>query len=75
MMLRFALPFFYCSAFPVVERDAAAYQSPDLPVSERVADLLSRMSPRELANQLVNKNEGGWADLPGILEEFDEFCV
>ena len=58
-----------CSA-TLAERSAPAYQSPDLPVSERVADLLARMTPQELAHQLVNKNEGGWGDLPGILGEF-----
>jgi beta-glucosidase len=28
------------------------------------------MTPLELAHQTINKNEGGWADLPGILAEF-----
>lgn len=58
-----------CSA-TLAEGSAPAYQSPGLPVSERVADLLARMTPQELAHQLVNKNEGGWGDLPGILGEF-----
>jgi len=28
------------------------------------------MTPAELAHQLINKNEGGWADLPDILAQF-----
>jgi beta-glucosidase len=41
-----------------------------LPVPVRVADLISRMTLEELAHQLINKNEGGWSDLPDILGEF-----
>ena len=47
-----------------------AYRDSTLPVPVRVADLITRMTPRELAHQLINKNEGGWSDLPAILSEF-----
>jgi beta-glucosidase len=46
------------------------YLSPALPVADRVRDLISRMTPLELAHQTINKNEGGWGDLPDILAEF-----
>lgn len=62
------------AALLVLSRARAAaplpYQSPALPVAERVNDLVARMTPLELAHQLINKNEGGWANLPGILAEF-----
>ena len=46
------------------------YLDASAPIPDRVADLLPRMSPAELAHQLINKNEGGWADLPDILAQF-----
>jgi beta-glucosidase len=46
------------------------YRQRALPVAERVADLIARMTPAELAHQLVNKNEGGFSDLPAIEVEF-----
>jgi beta-glucosidase len=39
-------------------------------VAQRVADLLALMTPVELAAQLVNKNEGGWSDLPNITRSY-----
>ena len=46
------------------------YRNASAPVAERVADLLSRMTPQELAGQLINKNEGGWFDLPNITQAY-----
>ena len=42
------------------------YKNPAVPIPTRVADLISRMTPKELADQLINKNEGGWINLPNI---------
>jgi beta-glucosidase len=66
LLLALALPPRCISAAPLPR-----YRDPSAPIPDRVADLLPRMTPLELAHQLVNKNEGGWGDLPDILAQFN----
>jgi len=58
--------------FGIVPRSSgiAVYEDRAAPIPARVADLISRMTPVELAHQLINKNEGGFANLPSILADF-----
>lgn len=46
------------------------YLDPSLPIPERVADLISKMTPEEMAHQLINNNEGGWIDLVNITLQY-----
>lgn len=46
------------------------YKQAGVPIPERVADLISRMTPAELIAQLQNKNEGGWDQIPNITVEY-----
>lgn len=46
------------------------YKQAGAPIPSRVADLLARMTPLELAGQLQNKNEGGWDQIPNITAQF-----
>lgn len=46
------------------------YLDPAAPIPDRVTHLISLMTPLELAHQLINKNEGGWSDIPDILATF-----
>jgi beta-glucosidase len=46
------------------------YLDPSLPVPVRVADLISKMTPEEMAHQLINNNEGGWKDLLNITTQY-----
>lgn len=51
-------------------KDLHPYLNPSLPVPDRVADIISRMTPEELAHQLINNNEGGFINLANITLQY-----
>ncbi len=56
---------------PAVAQDLPAYRNPELPIQDRVADLLSRMTLREKVEQLAPQTPRGLIDPTGTFKSTD----